>query len=255
MRLTKKKPLSLAHVGCILSPETLLAGDSQRLLASANFFWFGAILAPMTVLTGSFPGIAATNQCFSSRPHKNFCLARSSSCASNWRLSKTRCFSRGCKFRTSISCLLPGAVRISKNSPALSRRMWMTICGGCFVDPVLFQRMRRGEGAASITFTRAPIREKNRSKLLPTAFSFLRLREAVGIVFQRKWKALRPEPLLADANFVTDRFMTASLRCFRKCKLRESLDGNNRSGTLGARSTELLAPNWTSWDSNPRPPA
>lgn len=44
----------------------------------------------------------------------------------------------------------------------------------------------RGEGTASITVTRAPIREKNRSKLLPTAFSFLRLPEAVGIVFQRK---------------------------------------------------------------------
>jgi hypothetical protein len=155
------------------SPETLLAGDSQLLLASTDFFWFGAILAPMTVLTGSFSGIAATNQCFSSRPHKNFCLARSSSCTSNWRLSKARCFSRGCKFRTSISCLLPGAVRISKNSPALSRRMSMTICGGYSVDPVLFQHMRRGGGAASITFTRAPIREKNRSKLLPTAFSFL----------------------------------------------------------------------------------
>jgi hypothetical protein len=173
MRLTKKNPLSLAHVGCILSPETLLAGDSQLLLASTDFFWFGAILPPMTVLTGSFSGIAATNQCFSSRPHKNFCLARSSSCTSNWRLSKARCFSRGCKFRTSISCLLPGAVRISKNSPALSRRMSMTICGGYSVDPVLFQRMRRGGGAASITLTRAPIREKNRSKLLPTAFSFL----------------------------------------------------------------------------------
>jgi hypothetical protein len=52
--------------------------------------------------------------------------------------------------------------------------MSMTICGGCSVDRCLFQRMRKGEGAASITFTRAPIREKNRSKLLPTAFSFLK---------------------------------------------------------------------------------
>jgi hypothetical protein len=39
LRLRKKKPLSLAQVGCILSPETLLAGDSQRLLASTDFFW------------------------------------------------------------------------------------------------------------------------------------------------------------------------------------------------------------------------
>jgi hypothetical protein len=65
--------------------------------------------------------------------------------------------------------------------------------------------MRRGEGAASITFTRVPIREKNRSKLLPTAFSFLRLPEAVETVFQRKWKALRPEPLFTDANFILRR--------------------------------------------------
>jgi hypothetical protein len=182
MRLRKKKPFSLAHVGCIPSPETLLAGDSRRLLARADFFWFARNL-------GSDDGVdwfVFWNCCFSSRPHKNFCLARSSPCASNWRLSKTRCFSRGCEFKTSISCLLPGAVRISKNSPALSRRVSMTICSGCSADRCLFQRMRKDEDAASITFTRAPIGEKNRSKLLPTAFSFLRLPEAVGIVFQRK---------------------------------------------------------------------
>lgn len=40
VRLRKKKPFSLAHLGCIPSPETLLAGDSQRLLARADFFWF-----------------------------------------------------------------------------------------------------------------------------------------------------------------------------------------------------------------------
>jgi hypothetical protein len=40
MRLRKKKPFSMAHVGRILSPETLLAGHSQRLLATANFFRF-----------------------------------------------------------------------------------------------------------------------------------------------------------------------------------------------------------------------
>jgi hypothetical protein len=33
--------------------------------------------------------------------------------------------------------------------------------------------------------------------------------------------------------FVTDRFMTASLRCFGKCKLRKSLHGSIRSGTIG----------------------
>jgi hypothetical protein len=37
VRLRKKKPFSLAHVGCIPSPETLLA--AQRLLARADFFW------------------------------------------------------------------------------------------------------------------------------------------------------------------------------------------------------------------------
>lgn len=74
VRLRKKKPFSLAHVGCIPSPETLLA--AQRLLARADFFWLERNLGSDDGVDWSFSGIAATNQCFSSRPHKNFCLAQ-----------------------------------------------------------------------------------------------------------------------------------------------------------------------------------
>jgi len=74
VRLRKKKPFSLARVGCIPWPELSLRPSACSRVRTS--FGLSAILAPMTVLTGSSSGIAATNQCFSSRPHKNFYLAQ-----------------------------------------------------------------------------------------------------------------------------------------------------------------------------------
>lgn len=60
--------------------------------------------------------------------------------------------------------------------------------------------------------------------------------------------------LCRTSFFVTDRFMTASLRCFRKCKLRKSLDGSIRSGTIGCSIHWATGPNRTSWASSLRLP-